>query len=115
MRIVLVAVAAVAIAGCSSNDAQTTPVSVTSAQNSCDVAPTSAVAGTVVFAVQNTGSEPTDFYVYGQADRIVGELEELGPGEARDLVVEVPSGQYTTACVPGTGGEGIRAPFTVNP
>ncbi len=115
MRSVLVATAALAIAACSSSDAQTTPVSVTSAQNSCDVAPPSAPAGTVVFAVQNSGSEATDFYLYGQADRIVGELEDLGPGEARDLVVEVPSGQYTTACIPGAGGEGIRAPFTVNP
>jgi iron uptake system component EfeO len=112
MRIALVVVSVLALAGCS-DDPQSTPVSVTTAANSCDIAPTSAPAGTVVFAVQNTGTQAADFYLYGQADRIVGELEGIGPAEARDLVVEVPAGQYTTACVPGESGEGIRGSFTV--
>ena len=61
--------------------------------------------GTVVFGVQNTGSEVMDFYPRrGRPDR--GELQGVGPGEARDPVVEVPSGAYTTACVPGASGRG---------
>ena len=114
MRIVLAALAVVALAGCSGDETHTTPISVTGAENSCDVAPTSAPAGTVVFGVQNTGSDVMDFYLYGEADRIVGELQGVGPGEARDLIVEVPSGAYTTACVPGASGEGIRSGFTVD-
>ncbi len=81
MRTALVIVSVLALAGCS-DDPQSTPVSVTTAANSCDVAPTSAPAGTVVFAVQNTGTQAADFYLYGQADRIVGELEGIGPGRS---------------------------------
>ena len=116
MRTPLVTVAAgLLLAACTSSGADTdaTPVSVTSAQNSCDVAPTSVKAGAVVFAVQNTGTQPTEFYLYGDGDKVVGEVENIGPGVARDLVVEVTAGQYTTACKPGMTGEGIRGTFTV--
>ena len=49
-----------------------------------------------------------------QGDRIMGEVENIGPGLTRQLIVEVPDGgTYTTACKPGMVGDGIRAPFTV--
>jgi iron uptake system component EfeO len=44
----------------------------------------------------------------------MGEVENIGPGLTRQLIVEVPDGgTYTTACKPGMVGDGIRAPFTV--
>ena len=44
----------------------------------------------------------------------MGEVENIGPGLTRQLIVEVPDGgSYTTACKPGMVGDGIRAPFTV--
>ena len=56
----------------------------------------------------------TEFYVYGAGDRIIGEVENIGPGITRPLSVEIPQGgTYTTACKPGMVGDGIRAPFTV--
>jgi iron uptake system component EfeO len=74
------------------------------------VAPT----GTITFAVRNSGSKITEFYLYGTGDRIMGEVENIGPGLTRNLIVEVPDGgTYTTACKPGMVGDGIRAPFTV--
>lgn len=113
MRLVLVAVAVLGLAACSSGKDEATPVSVTSGVNTCDVAPTTAKAGTVVFSVQNTGSGTTEFYLYGAGDTIVGEVEDIGPGVSRDLVVEVQPGTYTTACKSGDDEQGIRAAFTV--
>jgi iron uptake system component EfeO len=113
MKFVLVAVAALGLMGCSSSTDEATPVAVNSGANSCEVSPTTAKAGTVVFSVQNTGSATTEFYLYGSGDDIVGEVEDIGPGVARDLVVEVQEGTYTTACKSGDDEEGIRAPFTV--
>ena len=62
----------------------------------------------------NGGDKVTEFYLYGTGDRIMGEVENIGPGLTRQLIVEVPDGgTYTTACKPGMIGDGIRAPFTV--
>ncbi len=112
--IVALPIAAMALFGCSNAaDSEATPVSVTSSQDLCDVAPTQAKAGTIVFSIQNTGTQPTEFYLYGQDDKVIAELENIGPGVARDLVADVQAGQYTTACKPGMTGEGIRGSFTV--
>ncbi len=44
----------------------------------------------------------------------MGEVENIGPGLTRQLIVEVPDGgKYTTACKPGMIGDGIRGDFTV--
>lgn len=112
--LMVVGAAALALSACTASSDEATPVSVTSSENACDVAPTSAPAGTVVFSVQNSGTAPTEFYVYGAGDAVVAEVENIGPGAARDLVAELQPGAYTTACKPGMTGDGIRAPFTVN-
>lgn len=113
MKYLLIAVAVVGLAACSSGTGDATPVSVTSAENTCDVTPTTAKAGAVVFSVQNSGPATTEFYVYGPGDAIVGEVEDIGPGVARDLVVDLQPGTYTTACKGGDDEDGIRASFTV--
>ena len=60
---------------------------------------------------KNTGTKTTEFYMYGTGDRIMGEVENIGPGLTSQLIVEVPDGgTYTTACKPGMVGDGIRAP-----
>ena len=113
--------AAAALAGCTSTappaaDAAAGggPISVTASDAACEVGAAEAPAGTITFAVRNTGSKVTEFYLYGTGDRIMGEVENVGPGLTRQLIVEVPDGgTYTTACKPGMVGDGIRAPFTV--
>jgi iron uptake system component EfeO len=125
----LTAGAAVALAGCTSTAppaapsgggssgagaAPAGPITVQAADSACQVSSTEAQAGTITFNISNGGSKVTEFYLYGAGDRIMGEVENIGPGLSRQLIVEVPDGgTYTTACKPGMVGDGIRAPFTV--
>jgi iron uptake system component EfeO len=112
------ALAMIALSACTSTAPQGGgeggPIQVRASDTTCDVSATEAPAGNVAFSIQNTGTKVTEFYVYGTGDRIVGEVENIGPGLSRQLLVEVPQGgQYTTACKPGMVGDGIRAPFNV--
>jgi iron uptake system component EfeO len=122
----LTAGAAVALAGCTSTAPPASapaggtpaagggPIAVQAADTSCEVSTGEAPAGTITFNVTNSGNKVTEFYLYGTGDRIMGEVENIGPGLTRQLIVEVPDGgTYTTACKPGMVGNGIRAPFTV--
>jgi iron uptake system component EfeO len=89
-------------------------VAVQAADDACTLSSTSAPAGNVTFEVTNKGSKVTEFYLYGPADRVIGEVENIGPGLTRKLTLQVPAaGKYTTACKPGMVGDGIRGDFTV--
>jgi iron uptake system component EfeO len=117
--------AVAAVAGCTSTAAPTAPtggggapagasITVAASDTACQVSAAQAPAGNITFAVNNAGSKVTEFYLYGTGDRIMGEIENIGPGLTRQLIVEVPDGgTYTTACKPGMVGDGIRSPFTV--
>ncbi|WP_214403930.1 iron uptake system protein EfeO [Pseudonocardia lacus] len=118
------ALAALALAGCTSTAPPATggdgggaaagPIAVSAGDTTCEVSAPGAPAGTITFSINNTGDKVTEFYLYGVGDRIMGEVENIGPGLTRQLIVEVPDGgDYTTACKPGMVGDGIRAPFTV--
>ena len=73
-----------------------------------------APSGNVAFKVKNTGQEVTEFYLYAEDGlRIIGEIENVGPGLSRDLVVRAAPGTYVTSCRPGMTGKGIRSEFTV--
>lgn len=104
------------LAGCSGGTGASADgsIAVTASDTACQVAKDEAPAGHITFNVTNKGSKVTEFYLYGTGDRIMGEVENIGPGLTRKLIVEVPDGgTYTTACKPGMVGDGIRAPFTV--
>jgi iron uptake system component EfeO len=117
----LCAAAALALSSCSglteSNDTSSEgdgPISVTSTDDGCDVSRTEVGSGNLSFKVKNDGSKVTEFYLYGEDGlRIVGEIENVGPGLTRDLVVNATPGNYVTACKPGMVGKGIRSAFTV--
>ncbi len=90
-------------------------LTVQSTDSECKLSATSAPSGTLTFAVTNGGSKVTEFYLYGEdGKRIVGEVENVGPGITRELVLQVEPGKYITACKPGMVGAGIRAPFAVS-
>jgi iron uptake system component EfeO len=90
------------------------PITVDASDTACAVARAVAAAGTIEFSVRNTGSKVNEFYVYGEGDQIIGEVENITPGLTRSLHVEVANpGTYQTACKPGMKGKGIRADFTV--
>ena len=100
--------------GDSASGASSRSLEVSSSDSACEVSAARAPAGTLTFAVRNTGSEITEFYLLDETGkRVVGEVENIGPGLTRNLVVSAPEGRYVTACKPGMKGEGIRADFVV--
>jgi len=89
-------------------------LSVSSTADACDVSAATAPSGTITFQVKNDGSDVTEFYLLGEDGlRVISEVENVGPGISRDLVVQARPGKYFTACKPGMVGDGIRAAFTV--
>ncbi|AHH17932.1 putative peptidase [Nocardia nova SH22a] len=121
MRCSVIAVSAAVIfpallAGCTSKSGASSggDIAVTATDSACDVARDSTGTGTATFRITNNGAKVTEFYVYGAGDRVVGEVENIGPGLSRQLVVALPDpGTYRTACKPGMVGDGIRHDFTV--
>jgi len=111
----------VAVTGCVSNAApeatSTTGaarIAVTSSADACDLSTSTAPSGTLTFTVSNTGSDVTEFYLYAaDGKQVVGEVENIGPGLSRDLVVTAKPGTYVAACKPGMAGDGIRHDVTV--
>jgi iron uptake system component EfeO len=90
------------------------PIAVEAADDSCKVARTSTGTGNLTFEITNKGTKVTEFYLYAEGDRILGEVENVGPGLTRRLIVEVTdAGKLQTACKPGMVGDGIRGDFTV--
>ena len=115
-RILLpLALLAVPLSGCVANDAGPDgPVAVESSAEACTLSAAEAPSGTVTFSVTNTGSAVTEFYVLADDQlRVISEVENIGPGLTRDLVVQIAPGTYYTACKPGMVGEGIQAAFTI--
>ena len=89
-------------------------ITVESSNDACDLSSTEVPSGSVTFEVENTGDQVTEFYLYGEdGERIVSEVENIGPGLTRELVVAVPAGTYVAACKPGMEGDGIRVDLTV--
>jgi iron uptake system component EfeO len=114
------------LAGCTDNSTATDnpgaaassnprALTVQATDSECKLSATSAPSGTLTFAVTNGGTKVTEFYLYGEdGKRIVGEVENIGPGITRELVLKVEPGNYITACKPGMAGDGIRGPFSVS-
>ncbi len=89
-------------------------LSVESTDDECLVSAAEAPAGTLTFEVTNSGSQVTEFYLLGDdGQRIVAEVENIGPSLSREMTVTATAGKYFTACKPGMKGDGIRAEFTV--
>lgn len=89
-------------------------ITVTAADDSCELSGTEAGTGPSTFVVTNNGTKVTEFYVYGAGDRVMGEVENISPGLQRTLVVQLSEpGTYQTSCRPGMVGDGIRSDFTV--
>ncbi len=122
-RVPALLVAALLLAGCTDNapasqgsgaapDAR--KVTVESSDSACILSASTALSGTLTFSVTNTGTQVTEFYLLGEDGlRIVAEVENIGPGITRDLVLTAPPGSYFSTCKPGMAGNGIRAAFTV--
>jgi iron uptake system component EfeO len=116
----LASFAVLTLAACGGSSTATTSaakasddIAVSATDTACDVATTKLSSGTHRFTVTNQGAKVTEFEVLAAGDRIVGEVENVAPGVARTLLVDLPAGSYQAACVPGMVGDGIRHPLTV--
>ncbi|KAA1374648.1 iron uptake system protein EfeO [Aeromicrobium fastidiosum] len=113
----IAALATVSLAACASDPSDTKTsggaLTVKATDSQCTVSGTKLKAGPSTFKVTNAGSKVTEFYVYADGDRIMGEVENVGPGLTRNLIVDLPKGTYEGACKPGMIGDGIRQTLTV--
>ncbi len=97
-----------------SSDAEGT-IAVTSTDKSCELATSETSTGNVDFTVNNNGDKVTEFYVYGNNNRVLGEVENIGPGLTGKLTVEIiDPATYQVACKPGMVGDGIRKDLVVS-
>lgn len=107
-----------ALSACSNDSSSnSTGPEVKAGDTTCAVSTTTVAAGKVTFKVENTGSDVTEVYVYGKDGdaftKIMGEVENVGPGTSRDLQANLSAGTYQVACKPGMKGDGIRTELTV--
>lgn len=117
------ALAALALAGCqakeespSAEEGKEAPAQITveASDNECTLSGTEGATGANTFVITNNGTKVTEFYVYDEGERVMGEVENISPGLERKLIVQLTQpGTYTTACKPGMIGDGIRGDYTV--
>jgi iron uptake system component EfeO len=89
-------------------------VTVTASDTACELSATEGATGVNTFVITNNGNKVTEFYVYGEGERVMGEVENISPGLNRKLIVQLTEpGTYQTACKPGMVGDGIRGDFKV--
>jgi len=96
---VTAAAAAIALAGCVPNNPTGAALSVKISDAACDVSASTAPAGAIKFTLENTGTDVNEFEIFADDQlRIVGEKENVTPGQTVDYVVELQPGTYYTAC-----------------
>lgn len=109
-----VAVTPLALAACEAKSSSDGAITVNSTDDACELSSTDLQTGTASFEVTNAGDKVTEFYVYGQNNRVLAEVENIGPGLKGKLSVEFAEpGAYTVACKPGMVGAGIRRALDV--
>jgi len=88
-------------------------VTVQATDSACGLTPDSLPAGKATLRVRNEGSKVTEVYVRRADGSVVAERENIGPGTAADVAVELAAGTYGVQCKPGMAGDGITTPLTV--
>jgi len=92
-------VAALALAGCVPNAPGGTALTVEITDTGCAVSANTAVAGPVSFELSNAGSDVNEFEILADDQlRIVGEKENVAPGQTVSYVAQLDPGTYYTAC-----------------
>ena len=94
------AAAALALAGCVPNTVATTrSLTVKMTDAGCAVSAATAPSGNVAFQLTNAGSDVTEFEILADDKlRIVGEKENVTPGQTVSFVAQLEPGRYYTAC-----------------
>lgn len=100
--------------GAANDGNEPSKLTVMATDDACTMSSDDAPSGTLTFAVTNKGSKVNEFYLFADDGvRVVGEVENIGPGITRNLVVRIKPGTYIAACKPGMTGDGMRSDFTV--
>ena len=90
---------ALALAGCVPNNPTGTALTVDITDTGCEVSANTATAGAVTFALSNNGTDVNEFEILADDQlRIVGEKENVTPGQTVSYVVQLDPGTYFTAC-----------------
>jgi iron uptake system component EfeO len=96
----------------SGTSSATNPINIDATDTKCKLDKTQFGAGTVQFAVKNSGNKVTEVYIFA-GKRIVAEKENIGPGTSYRLTASLKAGSYQVACKPGMTGDGIRTTIKV--
>jgi hypothetical protein len=65
------------------------------------------------FRLRNDAAQTNELYVLRADGSIVGERENIQPGDEAELTVELDSGAHQLLCKPGMTGDGIATAITV--
>ncbi|MCJ1694953.1 EfeM/EfeO family lipoprotein [Rathayibacter caricis] len=94
-------VLAFALSGCVPNSAASSSAAldVAISDEACDVSAATASAGAVTFSLANEGTDVNEFEILADDKlRIVGEKENVTPGQTVSYVAQLEPGTYYTAC-----------------
>ncbi|MBG6239368.1 iron uptake system component EfeO [Mycetocola sp. CAN_C7] len=108
-------VAVITLSGCVANNTGTEALTVAITDDSCAVSAATATSGAITFSATNNGTAVNEFEILADDKlRIVGEKENITPGQTVDYVIQLEPGTYYTECKLGMVGAGIgTAEFTV--
>jgi iron uptake system component EfeO len=91
---------ALVLTGCVANNAaSSTALTVDITDDTCAVSVATAPTGAVTFAITNNGTDVNEFEILADDKlRIVGEKENVPPGQTVNYVAQLAPGTYFTAC-----------------
>jgi len=90
---------ALVLAGCVPNNPAGAALSVDITDTGCAVSADTAAAGAVTFELTNSGTDVNEFEILADDQlRIVGEKENVTPGQTVEYVAQLDPGTYYTAC-----------------
>ena len=104
MRKLLIGVAgagalALALSGCVPNQPTAAALSVDVTDDTCVVSEATAASGAITFEITNSGTDVNEFEILADDKlRIVGEKENVTPGQTVSYVAQLSPGTYYTAC-----------------
>jgi iron uptake system component EfeO len=107
---------ALTLSGCVANNAAgADALGVDITDDGCAVSSSTAASGAITFTATNNGTAVNEFEILAEDKlRIVGEKENITPGQTVDYVLQLEPGTYYTECKLGMVGAGIgTAEFTV--
>ncbi|MFF2371980.1 iron uptake system protein EfeO [Agromyces sp. NPDC058110] len=90
---------ALALSGCVAKADLAEAIAVDITDDGCAVATDTSKAGAVTFSLKNAGTDVNEFEILADDQlRIVGEKENITPGQSVDFVAQLEPGDYYTAC-----------------